>query len=116
VSLAGLLNETLYIYRQAAGTNYPFNDGTWSLVATLPCYVSDETIKSLNEDGVLQEVNLTRFRIEPYSFQKNDEIYYNSLFWERLSYEEFDRLGREAVIRCQVMNLNAAQIAERIGS
>jgi len=112
MSLIGLLNESISIYRYTKGVTQPYDDtGTWALVTTLPCYVSDSTITRVNEDGAIIEKRITRFRIEPYTTQKGDEIYFDSKMWEILTNENFDRLGMEGVIRAQEKKTTAAKIA-----
>lgn len=111
MSLAGLLNETISIYRYTKGVTFPYDEtGTWTKLTDLPCYVSDNTITRVNDDGAIAEKRITRFRIEPYALQENDLIYYDSKMWEQLTYENFDRLGREAVIRSQQKNMSTAEI------
>ena len=111
MSLAGLLNETISIYRYTKGSTFPYDEtGTYALVTSLPCYVSDATLKRVNEDGTIALKQVTRFRIEPYTLQKDDLIYYDSQMWEQLTYENFDRLGMEAVIVCQLKRMSAAEI------
>lgn len=103
MSLAGLLNESMVLYRKTASATYPYTP-TWALNSTIPCYVSHKTLTTVSDDGRMFYFQETRFRSEPYSWTKGDRIYWNSHIYETMSYENFDELGMEAVTICRIMD------------
>lgn len=103
MSMAGLTNNTAYLYRFTKGSTYPFTK-TWTVAETIPCYVSDATLKKVLSDGSLIDVKIRRVRTAPYTYVVGDRVYIDSKIYETLSYENFDGLSMEAVTVCKILD------------